>query len=88
MILGKTGDSICPVAALTSYLTIRSSDPGPLFQHTDSSLLTKDCFIKNVRSALSSLGYDSTTYAGHSFRIGTATTAAERGMEDSALGRW
>jgi len=44
-----------------------------------------------VRDALSVLGYDSTSYAGHSFRIGAATAAAERGIEDSIikiLGRW
>ena len=38
-----------------------------------------------MRSALSVLGYDYTTYAGHSFRIGAATTAAERGIEESLI---
>ena len=80
-----------PVAALISYLAIRGPAPGPLFRLTDSSLLTKDCFIKHVRTALSSLGYNSATYASHGFRIGTTTTATEWGIEDSvikALGRW
>ena len=44
-----------------------------------------------MRSALAVLGYDEAAYAGHSFRIGAATTAAERGIEDSLIkmmGRW
>ena len=48
-------------------------------------------FISKVRSALAVLGYDEAAYAGHSFRIGAATTAAERGIEDSLIkmmGRW
>ena len=44
-----------------------------------------------MREVLEVLGLHSTHYAGHSFRIGAVTTAAERGLEDSlikALGRW
>jgi len=51
----------------------------------------KEIFVARVRDALSVLGYDSTSYAGHSFRIGAATAAADRGIEDSIikiLGRW
>ena len=29
--LGRTGDTVCPVAALLAYLAIRPSTPGPLF---------------------------------------------------------
>ena len=44
-----------------------------------------------MRAGLDTLGIDSKDYAGHRFRIGTATTAAERGVEDSLLkmlGQW
>ncbi len=44
-----------------------------------------------MRQALESAGVRAASYAGHSFWIGAATTAAARGMEDSTiktLGRW
>jgi len=44
-----------------------------------------------VREALQKAGVDQSRYCGHSFRIGAATTAAAKGMEDSiikTLGRW
>lgn len=44
-----------------------------------------------IRTALNSAGVDQQKYCGHSFRIGAATTAAARGIEDSViktLGRW
>ena len=44
-----------------------------------------------VRAALASAGVDQQNYCGHSFRIGAATTAAAKGIEDSvikSLGRW
>ena len=89
--LGRTGSDLCPVSALLAYLAARGNEPGPLFKLRDGRFLTKDLFITRVRSALSVLGYDKSSYAGHSFRIGAATTAAERGIEDSVikmLGRW
>ena len=70
---------------MLAYLAVRGKEPGPLFRLSDGRLLTKQIFVDEVRSALSVLGYDYTSYAGHSFRIGAATTAAECGIEDSLI---
>ena len=58
---------------------------GPLFKLRDGRYLTKEIFTARVRSALLVLRYDEASYAGHSFRIGAATTAAEQGVEDSVI---
>ena len=89
--IGKTGDDLCPVAAVLAYLAARRGSPGALFRFQDGRLLTPMRFTEKLREALEALGLQSEHYAGHSFRIGAATTAAERGLEDSlikALGRW
>ena len=47
--------------------------------------------MSKVRDALVTLGLSAQSYAGHSFRIGAATAAAQAGIEDSviqSLGRW
>ena len=44
-----------------------------------------------MKKDLEKAGVDPGHYSGHSFRIGAATTAAARGLEDSTvktLGRW
>ena len=44
-----------------------------------------------VQAALENAGLDRSRYCGHSFRIGAATEAARKGIEDSViktLGRW
>ena len=89
--LGRTGSDLCPVSALLAYLAVRGSELGPLFKFQDGRFLTKDLFITRVRTALSVIDYDESSYAGHNFRIGAATTAVECGIEDSVikmLGRW
>ena len=89
---GLPGMSSIPVVpALLAYLAVRGGEDGPLFRFRDCRALTREVFVDKVTSALSILGYDASTYAGHSFRIGAATTAAEKGIEDSVikmLGRW
>ena len=81
--IGKTDDDICPVAAVLAFLAVRGQTPGPLFICHDGKSCTKDWFIPKLRSALETAGLDAKNFAGHSFHIGAATTAAERGLEDS-----
>ena len=89
--LGRTEKPLCPVVALLAYLAARGSREGPLFQHSDGRPLTKAAFVDQVRKTLALAGVDERNYAGHSFKIGAATTAAAAGVDDSmiqTLGRW
>ena len=64
---------------------------GPLFKFADGRVLTRQRFVSAVREGLKKAGIHSSKYSGHSFRIGAATTAAARGIEDcviKTLGRW
>ena len=90
--IGRVPSDLCPVSAvLAYYLVSRKGRDGPLFIFCDGRPLTRQRFIVAVRSALREAGVEAGHYAGHSFRIGAATTAAARGLEDSTvqtLGRW
>ena len=89
--LGKTGQEICPVSALLSYMVRRGQQPGPLFMFHDGHTLSRQRLINSVNQALSQQGVDSSGIMGHSFRVGAATAAARAGLEDSriqTLGRW
>ncbi len=66
-------------------------DDGPLFREESKIPLTKERLVLKVRQALELSGIDSSKYAGHSFRIRAATTAASKGLSDTViqiLGRW
>ncbi len=89
--IGKTNSELCPVTALLGYLVVRGQRPGPLFVFKDGRFLSRQRLVSAVREALRAVGLDQSQYCGHSFRIGAATTAASRGLEDSViktLGRW
>jgi len=47
--------------------------------------------VEKLRESLTEAGVDPTKFAGHSFRIGAASTARANGVQDSmiqTLGRW
>ena len=89
--LGKTGNDLCPVVAVASYLVVRGRQPGPFFRFASGTPLSRELFVKHIRAALRPYDVDVNSYSGHSFRIGAATAASAAGIEDSmikTLGRW
>ena len=88
--LGRTGNTLCPLVAMLSYLAARGTEPGPLFRLKDGRPLTKAAFVTGVRQALLQAGVDAKNYSGHSFRIGAAmhhsSSGRYRGLYDSDLG--
>ena len=89
--LGRTSNKLCPVAAMAAYLVKRGQRPGPLFQFQDGRFLTRQRMVDYVQEALHTAKVEASSYNGHSFRIGAATTAAAKGLKDSlikTLGRW
>ena len=63
----------------------------PLFLFGDATWLTKFTFVKQTKHLLQLAGFDPEGYSGHSFRAGSATSAALAGFSDweiQLLGRW
>ena len=86
--IGRTSCQLCPVAAVTAYMVRRGHQDGTFFMFQDGQPLTKDKFVREVRTAIQTAGLPYQSFAGHSFRIGAA---AKAGVEDSTirmLGRW
>ena len=91
LLMGKTSNELCPVAAISAYLVVRGRTSGPFFHFNLGSPLSREMFVKHVRRALSAQGVDASSYSGHSFCTGAATAAAAADLEDSlikTLGRW
>ena len=67
------------------------SPSGPLIQFSDGRILTRKRFVDFVHAGLKKADTDDRSYSGCSFRIGAATAAAKKGIEDAiikTLGRW
>ena len=89
--LPRTGDDLCPVAAVLTWLVHRGNSPGPLFRFRSGAHLTRPTLVGELRKSLADIGLNPDHYSGHSFRKGAATTAAAQGIPDSQiklLGRW
>ena len=82
----------CPVRALQTYLSRAPTDyAGPLFCYSNGVPLSRSQFTKERRILLAQGGHHPAHYAGHSFRIEAATTAASQGLLHwliQTLGRW
>ena len=64
--------------------------PGSLFCHSDNRAISVNQFNSELRRCLAFCGLNPQRYT-HSFRIGAACLAAEKGFSDAqirALGRW
>ena len=70
---------------MLSYLELRGGKPGSLFLFQNRKPLTRPRFIEAVRDALKKTRLDEEKYCSHSFRIGVATTAVSKGMEDCII---
>ena len=90
--LGRTNSPLCPVTALLAYnMALRQGCLAPFFRDNEGRPLAKAFFVRAICQTLSELGLPADQFAGHSFRIGAATAAAQAGLEDSvikALNRW
>ena len=97
--LGESGQELCPVQMLDVYMAARRQqghkmDDGDtlVFPAADGRTAVKyDDFLAAIRQDLLEAGYDTSKFAGHSFRIGCATTLAANGVPDhliQAVGRW
>ena len=89
--VGKADGPRCPVVAVVAYMAARGPTAGPFFCNQQGRPMLKTYFIAELRKALTAAGLDQTAFAGHSFRIGAATAAAQAGVPDSTiqiLGRW
>ena len=87
VVIGPTGNDICPVAAMTAYLanTAGGRPTGPLFQYGDGTFLTAE----DVNHWLATHIDPETT--SHCLRIGGATRVPEIGTPTwqlQACGRW
>ena len=83
--------TFCPVKILPQFLSARGDSQGALFIQDDGSPVSRSCFSAQLSSALKLCGLNPSVYKGHSFRIGAASHAAERGLSDAQiriLGRW
>ena len=72
-------------------MAARGSCLGPLFILDGGAYLTRQLFASRLSAVLEQAGIDSKGYNTHSFHIGTATTAKEKGISDvhvKMLGRW
>ena len=85
VVVGKTGSDVCPVTAILEFIELRGLQAGPFFLDSTKKPVLKPWFVAQLREVLCLIGFPPMDLAGHSFRIGAATTASLVGLEDSMI---
>ena len=92
LIVGRTHQDFCPVAVVLAYMAVRGKrTTTALFVQKDGNPLSRAVLVEWLKTTLKKAGIDASFFSGHSFRIGAASTAAAKGIQDSTiqtLGRW
>ena len=89
IILAKNNTKFCPYRATIKYIESCRRLKGPFFQFEDGKYLTAKALNSMIHAALPPTNKG--TFFSHSFRIGSATTAAKNGYPRyviQELGRW
>lgn len=89
---------LCPFTSLNEYVkkrcqlfVSRNTPTDPLFLNESGNALNRSNFLFHVKQILHRLGLDTTSFQGHSFRIGASRSACKARLEDhliKTLGRW
>jgi hypothetical protein len=96
VVIGCSGHFVCAYCSLLAYLTkvgvlCTSGVASPLLVLANGRVLHKDVFVSHTKSLVASIGLDPSKYSGHSYRAGSATTAAQSHFaewEVKQLGHW
>ena len=86
--LGATCDTLCPVAAVLSYLSVRNSGPGPLFMYQDGCPLSQIDLVAAVCQALAADGLDVSRFNGHSFWFGLLPPQPRLASQTPSFSPW
>ena len=78
--IGATNNHLCPVKVMLNNI-LSNPKNGPLFAYRSGKFLSRDNFTKEISDLLARGGFESESYAGHSFRIGAATLAANANFQ-------
>lgn len=73
------------IEAILWYSGLRSAEECQFFLTKSGAPVMRSCIDKTLYRCLSIFGLDSKRYKGHSFRIGTATSATDRGLSDAQI---
>ena len=92
ILIGKNEKgSLCPVQAVSDFMSVRPCTGGPFFVHFDNTPLTSYQIGHMVKKGVKVLGLPPQSFSSHSFRIGAATSASICGISDDnikSMGRW